>query len=108
MIKNIQPGSYTVREVLTPGMVLTQPSPLAPTNGEYSNVIVTRNAITAGIDFGNTESYDWGDAPTAALTGFASSYPTTAAQGGARHGIIPGFGSRVTMRMASASSASTR
>ncbi|MBK9982119.1 MAG: hypothetical protein IPP15_06780 [Saprospiraceae bacterium] len=31
------------------------------------------------------DELDWGDAPTAAQSGFASSYPTTLAQNGARH-----------------------
>lgn len=33
---------------------------------------------------------DWGDAPTAAQSGFANSYPTTAVQNGASHDLVPG------------------
>ncbi|MGE0375384.1 MAG: GEVED domain-containing protein, partial [Planctomycetaceae bacterium] len=34
---------------------------------------------------------DFGDAPTAAQSGFAASYPTRIADGGARHTVVPGF-----------------
>ncbi len=34
---------------------------------------------------------DFGDAPTATQTGFASSYPTTLADNGARHTVVSGF-----------------
>lgn len=33
---------------------------------------------------------DWGDAPTAAQSGFTNNYPTTAAQTGANHTLTPG------------------
>lgn len=39
------------------------------------------------IEVGLPEKLDFGDAPTAAQTGFAASYPTTLAQNGARHKI---------------------
>ncbi|WP_164489993.1 Calx-beta domain-containing protein [Runella sp. SP2] len=38
----------------------------------------------------NNDELDWGDAPTAAQSGFASSYPTTLANNGARHKLAPG------------------
>ncbi|MBB3839834.1 hypothetical protein FHS57_003845 [Runella defluvii] len=38
----------------------------------------------------NNDELDWGDAPTAAQSGFASSYPTTLANSGARHKLAPG------------------
>lgn len=39
------------------------------------------------IEVGLPEQLDFGDAPTAAQSGFAASYPTTLAQNGARHKI---------------------
>jgi len=38
----------------------------------------------------NNDELDWGDAPTSGLSGFASSYPTTLADNGARHTLTPG------------------
>lgn len=91
-ISNLQPGTYTVRELNAPGYVQTFPSPLNPTRGEHVGVLVGLGGATTDINFGNTAAVDWGDAPSSADTGFASSYPTTLAQNGARHGILPGFG----------------
>jgi hypothetical protein len=89
---NIQPGTYTIRELNAPGYQQTFPDPLGATLGAHVGVIVTRGVITPDINFGNTVAVDWGDAPTAAQSGFPASYPTTLAQNGARHGILPGFG----------------
>ena len=38
----------------------------------------------------NNDELDWGDAPTTALSGFASSYPTTLIASGANHRLTPG------------------
>ena len=70
----------------------TFPDPVGATLGAHVGVIVNRGIITPNINFGNTVSIDFGDAPTAAQSGFAASYPTTLAQNGARHGVLPGFG----------------
>ena len=93
-IKNIQPGTYTIRELNGPGFVQSFPDPTDPLTlgGAHVGVIVVAGVTTPDIDFGNTSAIDFGDAPTAAQSGFAASYPTTLAQNGARHGILPGFG----------------
>jgi hypothetical protein len=92
-IPNIQPGTnYTIRELNAPGVVQTFPSPTGATAGAHVGVIVVAGQTTLDINFGNTTAIDFGDAPTAAQTGFAASYPVTLAQNGARHGILPGFG----------------
>lgn len=91
-IANIQPGTYTIREVYGPGMVQTFPDPLGLTAGAHLGVIVAAGVTTPDIDFGNIAAIDWGDAPTAAQTNFPASYPTELANNGARHGILPGFG----------------
>ncbi|MCA0231908.1 MAG: GEVED domain-containing protein [Bacteroidetes bacterium] len=46
--------------------------------------------ITPQIFTINNDELDWGDAPTTALSGFASSYPTTLADNGAHHTLTPG------------------
>jgi extracellular elastinolytic metalloproteinase len=92
-IKNIQPGTYTIRELNGPGFVQTFPDPADPVAlGAHVGVIVTAGVTILDINFGNSAAIDFGDAPTAAQTGFPASYPTTLALQGARHGILPGFG----------------
>lgn len=70
-------GVFAIREVVDAGYRQTFPA-----SGEH---IVTYNGVTPlrGFDFGNTESADWGDAP--------SPYPTTRAQNGAYHGQRDGL-----------------
>ena len=70
-------GVFTIREVVDAGYRQTFPA-----SGEH---IVNFDGITPlrGFDFGNTESADWGDAP--------SPYPTTRAQNGAYHGQLSGL-----------------
>jgi hypothetical protein len=91
-ILNVPPGSYTVREVFQPGMIQTFPDPQGANGGAHVDVVVVRNQITPNINFGNQAAFDFGDAPTAAQSGFPQSYPTLIAQNGASHGILPGFG----------------
>ena len=63
-----------------------------PDAGEWTlRVTVDGSLVAADQDFsaiveGTVEAFDLGDAPTAAQSGFAASYPTTLADGGARHG----------------------
>jgi len=71
------PGTFRIREVVEPGYVQT-----FPTSG-FHTAVFNGNTPLSGFDFGNRESSDWGDAP--------SPYPTTRAQGGASHGVLPGF-----------------
>ena len=80
-------GTYTVREALTPGWEQTFPK---TAEREYS-VIARPGESFPGRNFGNTSRLDYGDAPTAAQSGFAKSYPTTMADNGAVHAIVPGF-----------------
>ncbi|MEX2176183.1 MAG: M36 family metallopeptidase, partial [Pirellulaceae bacterium] len=90
-IKNVLVGTdYHVREVFQPGMVQMFPDPLdtATLGGAHTGVVVTRNAITRNIDFGNMVALDFGDAP--------ASYGTLLANNGPRHGILPGFGLTLT------------
>ena len=54
---------------------------LVTTNMANNNVSVTLNQ-------GPAEELDFGDAPTAAQSGFAANYPTTLADNGARHAAI--------------------
>ena len=52
-----------------------------------SAFLLTGNPQTGTI---NNDELDWGDAPTTGQSGFASSYPTTLANNGARHTLAPG------------------
>jgi hypothetical protein len=52
-----------------------------------SAVTIAGSPQTATI---TNDELDWGDAPTAAQSGFTGSYPTTLADNGARHGAAPG------------------
>jgi len=80
-------GTFTVREHIVPGWELT-----FPRNAEREHTIVVQaNQSVSGINFGNHASSDFGDAPTLAQSGFAKSYPTLRADGGAVHAILPGF-----------------
>ena|GEM_PF-686576 len=71
------PGTYQIREVVSPGYVQTFPS-----SGFHSAVFDGVNSLR-GFDFGNRESSDWGDAP--------APYPTARAANGASHGFVPGL-----------------
>ena len=82
-----QTGTFAVREATGPGWEQT-----FPTNAEREHIIVaTPGASFPGRNFGNTSRLDYGDAPTAAQSGFAKSYPTLIADNGAVHAILPGF-----------------
>jgi len=75
-IKNVPPGTYTVRVAFQPGTV-----PGATTD---HIVTVGANQVLTGIDFPFGQSqFDFGDAP--------ASYGTTRANDGARHGVLAGF-----------------
>ena len=81
----IPAGTYTVGEETRAGYVCTFPP--AP---HRHTVTVVSGAMIRGVNFGNYAGTPWperdyGDAPTSAQTGFANSYPTTRAQGGASH-----------------------
>ena len=82
-----RPGTYTVREALVPGWEQTFPKNI---EREHSVFAVPGQSFP-GLNFGNTSRLDYGDAPTAAQSGFASDYPTTIANDGAVHAILPGF-----------------
>ncbi len=59
---------------------------------DVNNVVAesNENNNTATYEF-TVGSHDFGDAPTAAQSGFASSYPTLIADGGPQHGVRAGF-----------------
>ena len=81
-IKNVQPGTYNVREVYQPGYQQIFPDPASVTFG--ANAVVVTNGISGNINFGNRAAFDYGDAP--------GPYPTLISQNGAVHGILQGFG----------------
>jgi hypothetical protein len=84
VIQGVPAGTnWTVREVLSPGMQQTMPGPFATTPFSYTGVTVFPNQTTFNVNFANTSSQDFGDAP--------ESYRTTLAFNGPRHGILPGF-----------------
>ena len=70
-------GTRTVREVLQPGWAVTFPDPTG-----FHVIVVNPNQETPNVNFGNELGVDFGDAP--------APYPTTLAQNGARHGVVPG------------------
>ncbi|MGB4850623.1 MAG: Calx-beta domain-containing protein, partial [Saprospiraceae bacterium] len=61
-------------------------------NGLVTMVTPNDVTISGSPQTGTIENdeLDWGDAPTAAQSGFASSYPTLNADGGANHFLTPG------------------
>jgi subtilisin-like proprotein convertase family protein len=78
LITEVPQGSYTLAEVLPVGMLQTFPS------GDGTHpVTVLPNEVTDGLDFGNKEQIDFGDAP--------APYPTLRAQGGAYHNWLPDY-----------------
>lgn len=88
-IIEVRPGTYTVRESLTPGYVATFPvGTNGAANGVHTGVVVVRNTITPLINFGNQAAFDFGDAPAP----FPTLNPTRISTLGAVHSIIPGFG----------------
>ena len=70
-------GTFTIREVVGAGMSQTFPA-----NGEHTFVYNGTN-LPHGLDFGNSRSADYGDAP--------APYPTTQANNGASHGRVDGL-----------------
>ncbi|HBE69992.1 MAG TPA: hypothetical protein DDW52_17740, partial [Planctomycetaceae bacterium] len=60
------PGTYTIREVIEPGFVQTFPGPAV--DNEHTVTLTGDPAIDAGrvigLDFGNSLTVDYGDAPT--------------------------------------------
>ena len=90
-ITNVRAGTnHVVREVPQPGLVQTFPDPADPLTlgGAHIGVTVAPSTVTSDINFGNTQSLDWGDAP--------DSYGTTLAANGPRHGIVTGYGLTLT------------
>lgn len=71
------PGTYRIREVVDAGYVQTFPAT------GFHLAVYDGSTPLRGFDFGNKESSDWGDAP--------APYPTTRAQNGASHGVLPGL-----------------
>ncbi len=71
------PGTYTIREVVEPGMLQTYPE-----TGEHE-VVFNGTLLTNNYNFGNQSVLDFGDAP--------APYPTLTANNGASHGVTPGF-----------------
>ncbi|MCB9872810.1 MAG: tandem-95 repeat protein [Planctomycetaceae bacterium] len=83
----VETGTYTVREALQPGWEQTFPK---TPEREYT-IVAMPGVSYPGRNFGNTSRLDYGDAPTALQSGFAKSYPTTIANNGAVHAVLPGF-----------------
>ncbi len=71
------PGTYTIREVVPPGLIQTSPA-----SGEHT-VTFNGSVLTDNFNFGNLPSRDYGDAP--------DSYGTTRSAGGPSHGITTGL-----------------
>ncbi|MFV2068545.1 MAG: GEVED domain-containing protein, partial [Pirellulales bacterium] len=67
----------------------------APANGTYyvqvDNYSTQTGTYTLDLSVVAAGTEDFGDAPTAAQSGFASSYPTLLADNGARHTLLAGF-----------------
>lgn len=82
-----QAGTYTVREHVPPGWTLTFPR---NTEGEHT-LTVGSGASVPNINFGNHSSSDFGDAFEQVMEDGTVRYPTTKANDGAEHGIVPGF-----------------
>jgi hypothetical protein len=72
-----QPGAFTVREVLAPGWLTTEPAI------GHREITIVSGLPVLDVNFGNQAQDDYGDAP--------SPYPTLKADGGAVHGILVGF-----------------
>ncbi len=82
-------GTYTIHDVPGGKIPIRESLPLGwtttfPALG-YHLVDVVPDAIVEDIDFGNFASFDYGDAPSDA------GYATLKADGGAFHGITPGY-----------------
>ncbi len=60
-------------------------------NGQVAESNELNNVRTRTILVTTPSTTDFGDAPTAAQSGFAASYPTLLANNGARHTVVPGF-----------------
>ncbi len=75
----------------TVSLPLTVTSAFSLDGGGGNDSTTVRTDATAGVCVRYTYEAveDWGDAPTAAQSGFAASYPTTLANNGARHTIAP-------------------
>ena len=76
-IDEIPAGEIAIREVPSPGWALTYPAL------GYYIVNVLADGVVPNLNFGNTPAFDFGDAP--------APYATLSANGGASHGILPGF-----------------
>lgn len=84
-IPKLQPGTYSIREVLAGGFIPTVPNTM---NGSLPDpvltVTVTSNTTNdPPLVFGNRTARDYGDLP--------NQYGTLAASNGPSHGILPGF-----------------
>ena len=77
VIYDIPAGTFAIREVLSPGWVLTYPAE------GFHLIDVVPNQTTPNVDFGNKASFDFGDAP--------SPYPTLSSASGASAGLLSGF-----------------
>jgi hypothetical protein len=71
-------GDYTLQMTIDTANVVAESS-------ESNNIAVKTFTVEP------VGTHDFGDAPTAAQSGFAASYPTLLADGGARHGVLSGF-----------------
>jgi GEVED domain-containing protein/dockerin type I repeat protein/Kelch motif protein/SdrD B-like protein len=100
---NIQPGSYVIREVPSPGIlspaVQTTPGagavvPLSFIISNFEHPVITDSITGKRLDFGHIAAYDFGDAPDGQLlpNGVVAHYGTLLASDGPRAGILPGFG----------------
>lgn len=86
-IGDIRPGGpYDVRQERSVAQNQTSPA-----GGVPYTVTLDPAQTLGGLDFGNGLAQDFGDAPTAAQSGFAKSYPTTRAQNGPVHEIVSGY-----------------
>ena len=77
-LNDLPSGTYTIREVMTPGWNQVYPGG----DGGHVVELVSDTPVT-GVDFGNQYGFDFGDAP--------APYPTLQSANGASHGLIDGF-----------------
>ncbi|QDU29592.1 Major intracellular serine protease precursor [Anatilimnocola aggregata] len=93
VIPNIQPNTYSVREIITPGYLPTLPTTTLP-NGLPDAVLTV--TVTSNLPndppllFGNRVARDWGDLPEGGAVDIPT-YKTLSANGGPSHGILTGF-----------------
>ena len=93
---SLPPGTYTVTVTapvgyavgaINVGTINGAPDGIAVPPNQIAQIVVRSGDSAINDDFGLVRTYDFGDAPTSAQSGFANSYPTLISNGGASHMI---------------------